>query len=232
MRHTLNVKQYQGYTCSVYTDQQPSSFLLVQPVDSNDQKELPQEIAYLEAHCPHAFTFVAIHVSRWFNQLAPWCAPPIFGKTPFGDGAAATLDDIHQICRSVSEDLQPVAPMQIILGGYSLAGLFALWASYQYAFDAVVAASPSVWYPQWMDYATAHKPLTPSVYLSIGDTESRSKNPILSTVDHCMQTYKSQLASQEVDSYFEYNPGNHFQDNGVRTAKGFVWAMMHLAKME
>lgn len=232
MRHTLKVTQLHGYTCSVYTETQPSAFLLVQPVDSNDQKELPREIAYIEEHCPHAFTLVAIHIPRWFEQLAPWTAPPIFGKTPFGDGAAATLDDIHLICASVLHEIGAAPSMSIILGGYSLAGLFALWTGYQYAFDAVVAASASVWFPKWQTFASEHHPLTTCYYLSIGDTEAKSKNQTLSTVDDCLHRYLELLEAQKVDHHFEYNQGNHFQENGVRTAKGFVWAMTHLSQSE
>ena len=225
MRHTLNVMQLHGYTCSVYTEAQPSAFLLVQPVDSNDQKELPQEVVYMEEHCSQTFTFVAIHIPRWFEQLAPWCAPPIFGKTPFGDGAAATLHDIRLICTSILAETSAASCMPVVLGGYSLAGLFALWSGYQYAFDAVVAASPSVWYPQWLLYASEHRPLTHTFYLSIGDTESKSKNKIFSTVDDCLHHNVLLLEAKQVVHHFEYNQGNHFQENGVRTAKGFVWAM-------
>ncbi len=228
MRHTLNVTQLHGYTCSVYTEEEPSAFLLVQPVDSNDQKELPQEIAYIEAHCPQTFTFVAVHIPRWFEQLAPWCAPPVFGKTPFGDGAADTLDDICLISSSILEGQGAPSHVSVILGGYSLAGLFALWSGYQHAFDAIVAASSSLWYPRWLSYASEHHPLTTPYYLSIGDTEAKSKNKLLSTVDDCLHQYLQLLKAQQVDYHFEYNQGNHFQENGVRTAKGFVWAMAHL----
>lgn len=40
------------------------------------------------------------------------------------------------------------------LGGYSLAGLFSLWAAYQTnLFAGIAAASPSVWFPGFLDYA-------------------------------------------------------------------------------
>ena len=60
------------------------------------------------------------------------------------------------------------------LCGYSLAGLFALWAVYQTDFFAGTAAvSPSVWYPGWLGYAEEHRALTPAVYLSYLPTEAQ-----------------------------------------------------------
>jgi predicted alpha/beta superfamily hydrolase len=44
-----------------------------------------------------------------------------------------------------------------IIGGYSLAGLFALWASTRTdLFFGVAAASPSVWFPGFIDYMADH----------------------------------------------------------------------------
>ena len=49
-----------------------------------------------------------------------------------------------------------------IIGGYSLGGLFALWAARNTdAFTAVAAASPSLWINGWGEYAAAHPILSP-----------------------------------------------------------------------
>ncbi len=79
-----------------------------------------------------------------------------------------------------SNDSKRKDKMQCVLGGYSLAGFFALWSSYQTElFDGIAAVSPSVWYPQWMEYAKDNKPLATSVYLSLGDKEEKTKNPTM-----------------------------------------------------
>ena len=67
------------------------------------------------------------------------------GKEGFGDGAKETLAFvIKKLIPAVKTkyDISQVIPS--ILGGYSLAGLFALWSAYQTnAFRAIAAASPN-----------------------------------------------------------------------------------------
>ena len=54
----------------------------------------------------------------------------------------------------------------LIPGGYSLAGLFALWSVFRSdRFKAAAAASPSVWFRGWLDYAASHQPHADYVYL-------------------------------------------------------------------
>lgn len=216
---------------TVISDEAPR-VLLVQPVDSHDLEEMAQEVDFIRSHCDIPFRLVAMHIKRWNEELTPWPAPPVFGKIPFGDGAARTLEAIRKIVNSHIPSLASAIVSEeserrgiVILGGYSLAGLFALWAGSQNPFDGVVAASPSVWYRDWLDYSAAHPMLAKHVYLSLGDREHRSKTPIMATVNDCIHRQLDILQRQGVDSTLVMNPGNHFQDNGKRTAMGFVWAM-------
>lgn len=197
--------------------------VLVQPVDSHDMEEMDQELAYIHQHTGKPFRLLPVRIKRWNEELTPWPAPPVFGKIPFGDGAVATLQSIRELVAGQSD------AAAVILGGYSLAGFFSLWAGTQYAFDGIVSASPSVWYPDWLAFAETHPMLSQHVYLSLGDRESHSKTKIMSTVDDCIHRQLEMLQHQGIDSILEMNPGNHFQDNGVRTAKGFVWAMSRLS---
>ena len=124
---------------TIVSDDNPR-VLLVQPVDSHDMEELVTEAAYLRAHSPLPFRLVAIRVKKWNEE-----------QTPFGDGAQATLDKITSVIEEQSRFLSGDAPAQgdlsrVVLGGYSLAGLFSLWAGTRLPFGAIVAASPSVWY--------------------------------------------------------------------------------------
>ena len=116
------------------------------------------------------------------------------------------------------------APL-VILGGYSLAGLFALWAGTQHAFSAVAGASPSVWYPDWLDFSASHPMFARAVYLSLGDTEHKSRTPIMATVGDCIRRQLAIVRNQQVPAILEMNPGNHFKDNGLRMARGFAWTM-------
>jgi predicted alpha/beta superfamily hydrolase len=187
-------------------------------------------------------------IKDWNQELTPWVAPPIFGKTPFGDGAEKTLEFItSQLLPEVQENIT-----HLILGGYSLAGLFALWAGYQTdRFEGIAAASPSVWYPQWIDYASENKPFAKSVYLSLGDKEEKAKNrwnseshqarlngrvvtevgkanPVMAQVGNAIRKQHELLTEQEINTILEWNAGNHFVDSDKRMAKGFAWAINNL----
>jgi len=119
---------------------------------------------------------------------------------------------------------------KLILGGYSLAGLFALWTAYQTdLFSGIVAASPSVWYPGWMDYAQTNQAKTSAVYLSLGDREERTRNPVMRTVGDKIRGQSDLLAAQGIQSTLVWNEGNHFVDSEKRTAMGFAWIINTLS---
>jgi predicted alpha/beta superfamily hydrolase len=120
------------------------------------------------------------------------------------------------------------ADSERILAGYSLAGLYAIYAPYVTdAFQRVVSASGSLWYPDFLEFALNHelvrKPL--SAYLSLGDRESRSKNEFVSKNQENTERIQQYFASLGIQSIFELNPGNHFNNATGRLAKGIVWTM-------
>ena len=111
----------------------------------------------------------------------------------------------------------------LCLGGYSLAGLFALWAATRTGiFSSVAAASPSVWFPAWLDYVRSCPIRARRVYLSLGDREERAKNPVMAAVG---ERIREQYALLQTDHCvtLEWNPGNHFRDSELRTARAFCW---------
>lgn len=203
-----------------------ADWLLVQPVDGHDITELDAELDYLDAHAGDAYLHVAYPVARWNEELTPWPAPPVIGKTPFGDGAGMTLEHLKSLIGRITDSKQGA---RVVIGGYSLAGLFALWASCQTDFfAATVAASPSLWFDGWLDYAAQHPMMSQAVYLSLGDKETHSKNKTLATIAQCMERQADIVSKQQVRCVMEWNAGNHFQDNGLRMGKGFAWVMNHL----
>lgn len=159
----------------------------------------------------------AVSVSDWFRDLTPWKSDPVFGKRAFGDGAPESLQAL----------LKSLSPgRRHYLCGYSLAGLFALWAGCRTdAFSGVVAVSPSVWYPGWIAYSREHSMRAPAVYLSLGDREERTKNPLMATVGQAIRAQQDILASTGIISTLEWNPGNHFVDSDRRMAKGIAWML-------
>ena len=219
-----------GKECYLYI-QPESKCLLIQPVDEHDLALLDGEVEMIQRLAGEVFSLVAFKVEDWNRELTPWPAPPVFGKEPFGDGAAETL-------AFVIGRLQPMLQGKLadvshcLLGGYSLAGLFSLWASYQTdTFEGVAAASPSVWFPDWMEYATGKKPRAKAVYLSLGDKEEKAKNALMAWVGNAIRSLEDFLRGQGVNTILEWNPGNHFVDSEKRMAKGFVWLMNNMMKI-
>ena len=212
-------------TCIIYKSEQPE-YLLIQPIDEHDLEALDNEVAVVQSLTNKSFTLVAFKIKDWQSELTPWKAPAVFGKIPFGDGAVATLSFIKDtlIPQLEQKQLFDKDKMQCVLGGYSLVGFFALWSSYQTElFNGIAAVSPSVWYPQWMEYAEINKPLATSVYLSLGDKEEKTKNPTMAQVGNCIRKQQELLTAQGVNAILEWNPGNHFQHSDKRTAKGLAW---------
>ncbi len=223
--HHKEERRLAAHRCTLYLQDAPE-YLLLQPTDANDRKEMDLEVRAIRQATDARFLLVAIHIDRWFDELPPWAAPPVFGKRPFGNGAARTLADILQLIAELRRiGLFPAQGCKTLLGGYSLAGLFSLWAGYQHPFDGIVAASPSVWFPHWVEYAASHAPVSAAFYLSLGDREDRSRTPVMTTVSQCIRQQHDLLCQSGKPCTLEWNAGNHFQDNGLRTAKGFAWLM-------
>ena len=78
---------------------------------------------------PESASLVTVGIDLWEQNFSPWCASRVFAKGPnFGDGAQKTLDTlIDQIIPWAESELTE-PPTYRVLVGYSLAGLFSLWA--------------------------------------------------------------------------------------------------------
>ena len=132
---------------------------------------------------PEGVSLVNIGVDLWEENFSPWCAPRVFAKGPnFGDGAQKTLDTlINQVIPWAESELTD-PPAYRVLVGYSLAGLFSLWAGVTQAgapqqvargyqpddapsqpgaphvdapvatFQRIGAVSGSFWFPGLLDY--------------------------------------------------------------------------------
>ncbi|KXB81487.1 hypothetical protein HMPREF3034_01875 [Prevotella sp. DNF00663] len=209
-----------------------ANYVLIQPVDEHNLEVLDEEVDMIAGAVDESFLLVAYPIEQWLEELSPWSTPPVFGKQAFGDGAADTLQVIIKQMIPALRDKRVVAKSPIyIIGGYSLAGLFALWVGCQSnMFQAVVAASPSVWFPRWLEFAEHHPQHVKAVYLSLGDREEHTRNQQMVLVGECIRR-QYELCQQQVgmSSILEWNPGNHFQQSVERTAKGFIWALRQLS---
>ena len=220
-----SASQFDMLTTSQFDMLTTSQYLLIQPVDEHDLELLDQEVEIIEALTDKCFSLVTFRIEDWNQELTPWTAPPVFGKIPFGNGAVKTLEYITEQLLPILKEKEINTP-HCLLGGYSLAGLFALWAGYQSdVFEGIAAASPSVWFPDWIEYASARKSFASAVYLSLGDKEEKAKNPVMAQVGLAIRSQEKMLQEQGVSTILEWNTGNHFVDSEKRMAKGFAWLM-------
>ena len=190
--------------------------VLIQLTGDHELSVLKNEVEEIRKRTSTDFRLIAAKVDDWNYELSPWKAQAVFGNEDFGDGAVRTLEQILTLCTDKSRTYY--------IGGYSLAGLFSLWAAYQTdVFSGIAAASPSVWFPGFLQYMKEHDMRAKSVYLSLGNREERTRNPLMATVGDCIREGYNLLKMQKIRTILEWNPGNHFKDAGIRTAKGFAW---------
>ena len=217
-----------GKKCILYLNED-TEYILIQPVDENDISVLDNEVKHIEENTDRNFSLVAFKIEDWNSELTPWEMTLLRGKGNFGDGADGTLEFIkNELIPALSEYTNTEnKEIKYILGGYSLAGLFSLWSGYQTdIFEGIAAVSPSVWYKGWIEYVEAGKPLSEKIYLSLGDTEEKTKHQILSKIGENIRKQHEILEnSGNVKTVLEWNEGNHFKNPDIRTAKGFLWVM-------
>ena len=160
----------------------------------------------------------------WNHDLSPWNCPQIYkDDAPFTGGADDYLKLLLERILPDAMSIVSGTPSFTAITGYSLAGLFALHAMYKCdAFSRAASVSGSLWFPDFREFALTHEmPKRPSkLYLSLGDKEAKTRNPYMKTVQENTELLAKHYKEIGIDVTFELNPGNHFRDADLRTAKG------------
>lgn len=164
---------------------------------------------------------------EWNHDIAPWDSPPTFKNADPCTGGA------DNYLRLLTEEIIPAAEKELGsvprwrgIAGYSLAGLFALYAIYQTdLFSRVGSMSGSLWFPGMKEYIFSHEPKRwpDRMYFSLGDKESKTKNPILHTVRENTKEICPYYLRRGIGTVFQLTPGNHFVQSVERTAAGIAW---------
>ena len=171
------------------------------------------------------FSLIVFDVTDWNAQFSPWPAPAVFGKEDFAGKSRDTLRFLEN--EFLTEIKSKFPESEVYLTGYSLAGLFSLWALYESdKFNGAVCCSSSLWFDKWDEYASTHKIKSMSkIYMSLGDREEKSKNKIMAKVGDRIRRQAELLKDDpNVEKlYFEWNEGGHFDNPLKRIAKGIAW---------
>ena len=198
-----------------------ASMVLIQMVGEHELPGINQEIIEIRRLTNIEFLFIAAKVNNWNHDLSPWNSAAIFGKEEFGDGAKDTLEEILKLCIDPNK--------KYCIGGYSMAGLFALWTGGQTNwFAGIAAASPSIWFPRFLEYMKHQKIQSDCIYLSLGDKEEKTRNSVMAQVGNCIRQAYAWLNEEGIRCTLEWNRGGHFNEPNRRTAKAFAWVMCNL----
>ena len=165
---------------------------------------------------------IAVGGFDWNTDLTPWQAPPLRqNQPPFAGGADHFL-------RKLTQQLMPAVETRLSLHaknrglcGYSLAGLFAVWALFQTdLFSRAASVSGSLWYDDFVPFVQTHSlcAVPARVDLSLGDREKRTKTPRMATNEACTLAVQQALAEKQVPVTFTSTPGGHFHEPEQRLA--------------
>lgn len=158
---------------------------------------------------------VMIYPYDWNHCMTPWkYHDKNMGKTGGGEEFLSWF---------ISEIYDEKYQRQYI-GGYSLGGLFALFAACEKElFDGVMSVSGSLWYPGALEYFNEKSigKRIGKIYMSLGDKESLTKNAEREKVGFNTEKL-AEVFGKTKEVFFEYNRGGHFTDINGRIAKSIL----------
>ena len=216
--------------CNVFATERPE-VLLIQPSARHETKNdgINREVKVLATTATKGFAIVFFDTVEWAKALMPWQDEAVSRNEEVGRYASNTLEYII-------ESLIPwlherFGKLPCIIGGYSLGGLFALWAARQSAaFCAVAAASPSLWIKGWADFADNRSLNAQLAYVSLGNREEHCRNQCMARIGDCVRHEHLTLTEQigTTATTLEWNNGGHFGEEAERTAKAFAWCIENI----
>lgn len=206
-----------------------------------------QTAGIVEAETRQDFSIAAFEAGDWNRDFSPWPQEGAREGECFPGGGKDTL---LWLTRSYLPHMEALAGGRIsgwYIGGYSLAGLFALWTFCEdRRFLGAASVSGSLWYPGWLDCLRAGtasketgKALAPEekprstdfekrvVYLSLGRREEKTRNLRMASVG---ENTRMTLRLLQEDTFIEkavleWNPGGHFTEPERRMARALTWLL-------
>lgn len=205
---THQVQHIGNRICRFLSGEQPPQCVVVKPLCTFERLRLEEEYALTERLAPKAFAMVAFEAyapdftHAGFPALLHYIDAPLLAaiKARYGD-------------------------LPLIVGGYSLGGLFALWCATQRPyFKAVAACSPSLWAEGWDTYYDLHPSKAAFIYMSMGKEEERTRKMPYKTVgEKCRRQHQKHIAQVGEDHCeLRWHEGDHFTNSEQRKAETFA----------
>jgi len=182
--------------------------------------------SYVNQKTSKDFYILVMETDNWDADLSPWpAAMPGSDRLFLGKGQ----ETLAILQKKIEENQYNKKYEKIIIAGYSLAGLFALWAVHECdLFDGCICCSGSLWFDGWEEYSKMHMLKKPgSVYLSLGGKEEKAKDPIVATIGQKTKDQNNILDDDLMVTRHTLvmNPGGHFASPDKRLAQGIIWTL-------
>lgn len=197
---------------------------------SNEGREVFDECKNLKSK---EFILIAISNLDWNNDMSPWYAPKLNKRDVDCLGKADDYIELltNKIIPKAEEYIKKDLNINIeyfAIAGYSLAGLLAIYSTYRTEiFTKIASASGSFWFPKFVDFAKENNISSNinKMYFSLGNKESKVKNQVLATVEKNTIDLEKIYKNKGIQTIYEVNEGNHFQDAVLRMARGIKWIL-------
>lgn len=227
-----------SYVCRIYRTKEKQIQNIIFWFESAERMDITEHMfeSLKKEKGLSGFALVVIMIKDWNKELSPWKAPAVFGSEKFFGEGEQLKNWLLKV--GVTKLLKALSVYErktkCYIGGYSLAGLFALWVACESDFfDGIACCSGSLWYPGWMEYAKVHRlKESAKIYLSLGKKEEKTRNAIMRTIGDCTRNLATFYKESGQDVVLEWNNGNHFSDVAERCAKGCVWLLTEDDKLK
>ena len=174
------------------------------------------------------YILVTVSNINWNQDMSPWFMEKLYKNDEDYTGKA------DEYLRLLENKIVPEIKnyvggnREFILAGYSLAGLFAVYSMYKTnIFSKIISASGSLWYPDFLEFVKETKIINKpkKIYFSLGNKESKTKNEVLSKVEENTKYLAKFYEELGIETIYEENEGNHFQDVYNRIVKAIKWIL-------
>lgn len=213
-------------TVTVFPSQNPGAPVLYLNTFGEEGQQVFAELHRMQ---PEDFSLVAICGLDWNREMVPWDSPPVFPK---GEPCTGGADEYLTL---LTQDILPAAEKELAgpprwrgLAGYSLAGLFAVYALYGTdRFSRAASMSGSLWFPGIQEFIFSHtmQRVPDRLYFSLGAKENKTRNPVLRTVRDRTEAIQAYYEAQGIRTTLQIHPGNHYYQTVERTAAGLAWLL-------
>jgi Predicted hydrolase of the alpha/beta superfamily len=169
-------------------------------------------------------TLITVDGVDWNRELSPWKAEKVFrGEEDFAREADQYLKELTGQILPAAETAAGIHPFKRVIAGYSMAGLFAVYALFcSNVFCGAATVSGSLWYDGFCNFAERNQPvrIPEAMYFSVGDREHLARNSRMAAVEERTKRMAELFCALGVPTIFERRPGGHFVDVEGRTEKG------------